>query len=97
MKPTIIVATPATHLPQLANDESHGSNVLKGDSLGMISFGVNSEIFQGLGVKSWGYEYLTVYSDDLYIFTTSWTNFKLEKEFASAWEAWLSHYYPMNS
>jgi len=93
----VIVASPATHLPQLESDESYGTNILKGYSSGLISFGVSPEIYIGLSVKAWGNEYFNVTSSDLYIFCDSWVNFKLEKQFVPTWEVWLSLYHPKNN
>jgi hypothetical protein len=97
MKPEFIVATPATHVPHLADEESYGLNVLKGYSNGLMAFGTGPEIYEGLSVKSWGYEYFSIPSEDLFIFCQSWVNFKVAKEFTPAWETWLAHHFPKNN
>jgi hypothetical protein len=92
----VVIATPATHLPHLISEESYGTNILKGSTSGLISFGVNPVIFQDLSIKTWGNEYFNIPSEDLYILCSSWINFKVEKQFASAWEVWLNHHSPKN-
>jgi hypothetical protein len=90
------IATPAEHIVQLDSEQSLGTNVLKGFTTGLLSFGERQNLFQMLEVISWGYShpYFPFKTEDLYISCKGWIAFKIDKSNAPLWESWLSHNHP---
>lgn len=90
------IATPAEHIVQLDSEQSLGTNILKGYTTGLLSFGERQKLFQILEVTSWGksHPYFHFKAEDLYISCKGWIAFKIEKVNAPLWESWLSHNHP---
>ena len=101
----INIATPAEHIVHLPSEESFGTNILKGYSTGLLTFGEQRNLFHlvnsrseetGLQVESWGYSYpfMSFPTDDLYLRCNGWIAFRIDVSNSQLWEKWLTHFYP---
>ncbi len=90
------IATPATHESHLESEPDFGTQILKGFDTGWITFGGETAIIT-TRVKSWDYAHCflpMMKTQDLYILADSWVGFRIDKEIAPLWEAWLTANYP---